>query len=327
MAGDMTGADVLASSAWTPPKLCACPVHETLGPAAPRPRRSRPGSPSPGRTWPAPTRRTRPVADGAGPRARPRSRLAGGRMPPAARLRSQVPAPVRRCRLARRHRCARPRPARAHLPHRQDGARPQRGPLLCDAGGAALADHALDGLRGTLRDRTDGGWFTQVGGKAPVPDIKSCYDHAFVVLAASSASVAGRPGAAELLAEALTTLNDRFWDPDERMYADHWDRTWTTLSPYRGINPHMHADEALPAATGATGETRWRQRAQGIAERVIEFASDRQWRASPNTSTRHDAVARSQQGTTRRSLPAVRRDRRTRPGMVTPDAAPACRPR
>ena len=150
--------------------------------------------------------------------------------------------------------------------------------LLGYAGGAALADQALSGLLGPLRDRTHGGWFTQVAGNAPVPDIKSCYDHAFVVLAASSATVAGRPGAAELLAEALTILNDRFWDPDEGMYADHWDLTWTNLSTYRGINPNMHAVEALLAATDATGETRWRQRALGIAERVVEFARDRQWR-------------------------------------------------
>ncbi len=40
----------------------------------------------------------------------------------------------------------------------------------------------------------------------------------------------------------------------------------------------MHAVEALLAATDATGDTRWRQRALGIAQRVIEFARGQKWR-------------------------------------------------
>ena len=173
---------------------------------------------------------------------------------------------------------ARPRPAGAHLRHRQDGARLQRGPssrlCRCRSPGRPRPERPPRTVAGS-----DPRWLVHPCRRnAPVPDIKSCYDHAFVVLAASSATVAGRPGAAELLAEALTILNDRFWDPDEGMYADHWDLTWTNLSTYRGINPNMHAVEALLAATDATGETRWRQRALGIAERVVEFARERQWR-------------------------------------------------
>ena len=150
--------------------------------------------------------------------------------------------------------------------------------LLGDDQGAGLTDLALAGLTGPLRDPVHGGWLTQIAGPDPVPDLKSCYDHVFVVLAASSASVTARPGAAALLTEALAVLNDRFWDPVEAMYVDHWDRSWSTLSPYRGINANMHAVEALLAATDATGETRWRVRALGIAERVAEFARGQQWR-------------------------------------------------
>ena len=150
--------------------------------------------------------------------------------------------------------------------------------LLGDTAGAALADQALAGLTGPLRDPEHGGWFTQIAGTTPVPDIKACYDHAFVVLAASSGTVADRPGARNLLDDALNVLNERFWDEAEGMYVDHWDRSFSRLSPYRGINANMHAVEALLAAADATGDTRWRKRALGICRRVTEFARSQQWR-------------------------------------------------
>ena len=150
--------------------------------------------------------------------------------------------------------------------------------LLGDTGGAALADKALAGLTGPLRDPVRGGWFTQIAGGTPIPDIKACYDHAFVVLAASSGTVAGRPGARELLDAALGVLDEKFWDETEGMYVDHWDRAFNRLSPYRGINANMHAVEALLAATDATGDTHWRTRALGITQRVAEFARQQNWR-------------------------------------------------
>lgn len=150
--------------------------------------------------------------------------------------------------------------------------------LLGDAGGAALADKAFAGLTGPLRDPVRGGWFTQIAGNTAIPDIKACYDHAFVVLAASSGTVAGRPGARELLDTALEVLNEKFWDASEGMYVDHWDRAFRTLSPYRGVNANMHAVEALLAATDATGDNVWRIRALGISERVAGFARRQQWR-------------------------------------------------
>ena len=150
--------------------------------------------------------------------------------------------------------------------------------LLGDAGGAALADAALAGLIGPLRDPVHDGWFTQVAGTAAIPDIKACYDHAFVVLAASSAAITNRPGARDLLAAARGILNDKFWDATEAMYVDNWDRSFSTLSPYRGINANMHTVEALLAATDATGDSRWRHRALDIAHRVTEFARGRRWR-------------------------------------------------
>lgn len=77
---------------------------------------------------------------------------------------------------------------------------------------------------------------------------KQAYGHAFVVLAASSAAAAGAPGAAELLDEALGVSEARFWDEASGLSVEEWDRTWTTLGTYRGVNANMHTVEAYLAA-------------------------------------------------------------------------------
>src|SRR4051794_16620217 len=62
---------------------------------------------------------------------------------------------------------------------------------------ADLVDRGLDALTGRMRDAVHGGWWAAVGADGPVSRDKTAYEHAFVVLAASSAAAAGRPGAAE----------------------------------------------------------------------------------------------------------------------------------
>jgi sulfoquinovose isomerase len=63
------------------------------------------------------------------------------------------------------------------------------------------------------------------------------------------------------------------------MFVDAWDRSFTRLDPYRGLNANMHAVEALLAATDATGDEGPRERALGIARRVVhDFAEPQGWR-------------------------------------------------
>ncbi len=131
----------------------------------------------------------------------------------------------------------------------------------------ALADHGLAALRGPMHDPVAGGWFTSLD--APSGETKSAYAHAFVVLAASSCVVAGRPGADGLLDEALTVFTDRFWDDDAGMILDEWDRDFTTLDPYRGLNANMHAVEALAAAADALGDGRLRDMALRIVTQAV----------------------------------------------------------
>ena len=66
---------------------------------------------------------------------------------------------------------------------------------------AALADAGLKGLRGELRDKENGGWYAGLAPDGTPLPTKQCYAHAFVILAACSAYLAGRPGAEELLKE------------------------------------------------------------------------------------------------------------------------------
>jgi mannose/cellobiose epimerase-like protein (N-acyl-D-glucosamine 2-epimerase family) len=142
-----------------------------------------------------------------------------------------------------------------------------------------LAEQAFAGLTGRLRDRQTGGWFTSVDADGAAPDEKACYTHAFVVLAASSALVADIPGARELLDEALEVWESKFFDPESEMFADAWNRDFTELRPYRGVNGNMHAVEALLAAADVLDDQVLRHRAFGIVQRVVtEFAEPRRWR-------------------------------------------------
>lgn len=153
------------------------------------------------------------------------------------------------------------------------------GRLIGFSGAESIADAALAGLTGVLHDDQHGGWFTHVQDGRPTEDKKSCYDHVFVVLAGSSAAIAGRPGARELLDEALATVDERFWDEQQGLFVDHWNNDWSVLDPYRGVNANMHGVEAMLAATDATGDPQWRGRALRTAERLINgFARENSWR-------------------------------------------------
>ena len=153
------------------------------------------------------------------------------------------------------------------------------GHLLGRPGDGDLASQGLSGLQGRLRDAEHGGWLTSVDDAGAVPDEKACYTHAFVVLAASSARLAGIGGADDLLEEALTVWESRFFDPAHGLFVDAWDRGFARLDPYRGVNSNMHAVEALLAAADATGDAGLRERALGIARQVaLDFAAPQRWR-------------------------------------------------
>jgi len=179
--------------------------------------------------------------------------------------------------------------------------------LRGDADAGRLADHGVAALAsGPLRDGALGGWFDRVPegrsgvssspgnasrersqnegvetageGSGSLPG-KSAYEHAFVVLAASTATAAGRPGARELLDEALRVMDTRFWDESAGAVRESWDAGWGTTEKYRGANSNMHCVEAFLAAADATGDTLWTRRALAIAERLVHgVAAAHDWR-------------------------------------------------
>ncbi|SHJ77255.1 Mannose or cellobiose epimerase, N-acyl-D-glucosamine 2-epimerase family [Nocardiopsis flavescens] len=151
--------------------------------------------------------------------------------------------------------------------------------LRGDAGAAERADHGVRALaRGPLRDGERGGWFDEVPAER-ARGRKSAYPHTFVALAAASAAVAGRPGARELLDEALAVIEERFWDESAGALLESWDADWSETEDYRGANSNMHAVEAFLAAADATGDAVWTRRALAIAERLVHgVAAGHDWR-------------------------------------------------
>lgn len=66
------------------------------------------------------------------------------------------------------------------------------GVFLGHEGSEELVDAALKGLRGELSDRENGGWYAGLTQDGQILPTKQCYAHAFVILAATSALLAGR---------------------------------------------------------------------------------------------------------------------------------------
>jgi len=148
-----------------------------------------------------------------------------------------------------------------------------------------LATRAIEGLTGRLRDAEHGGWFASLGPGAERDETKAGYAHAFVVFASSSATVAGVPGAAELLDEALEVLDRRFWEPEFGLHKDSAVADWSTFSDYRGVNANMHSVEALLSAADTTGEREWLERAARITGTVLGWAADNEWRIPEHFDT------------------------------------------
>ena len=152
------------------------------------------------------------------------------------------------------------------------------GVMLGHRGSGELADAALKGLAGELHDDKNGGWYAGRTAEGDILPDKQCYAHAFVILAASSAMLAGRRGARELLDEAMTTYDRFFWNEEEGLAVDTWNTEFTVLSEYRGINANMHTVEAFLAAADALKDESCRIRAGRIIDHVIGWARDNSWR-------------------------------------------------
>lgn len=152
------------------------------------------------------------------------------------------------------------------------------GSFLRHEGSGELVDAALKGLRGELRDVQNGGWYEGLTADGGILPGKQCYAHAFVILAGTSAYLAGREGAGELLEEALKTYDRYYWNEEEGLSCDCWNTEFTELDDYRGLNANMHSVEAFLAAADAAGKEEYRERAGRIIDHVIGWAKNNNWR-------------------------------------------------
>ena len=152
------------------------------------------------------------------------------------------------------------------------------GKLLGFEGSEDLVDAALRGLKGELHDPANGGWYTGLTPENKPLEDKLCYVHAFVILAATSAVLIGRPGAEALLEDALEVYDRYFWDEAEGLSCDTWDTAFTKPDDYRGLNSNMHSVEAFLAVADVTGREEYRMRAGRIIGRVLGWASQNNWR-------------------------------------------------
>ena len=159
------------------------------------------------------------------------------------------------------------------------------GYILGHKGSEDLVDQALKGIRGELHDDINGGWYPGITADGKILTGKQCYAHAFVILAASSAVLAGRPGASELLKEALAIYDKRFWNDEEGLSCDNWNTEFTVCDPYRGLNANMHTVEAFLAVADVTGNEVYRERAGRIIDHVIAWAENNNWRIPEHFTT------------------------------------------
>ena len=152
------------------------------------------------------------------------------------------------------------------------------GQMLGHEGSKDLAAAALKGLTGELHDSENGGWYAGLTSDGKVLPNKACYAHAFVILAGSSAMLAGISGGRELLDDALRIYDKYFWDEKLGLSVDTWNTEFTELDSYRGLNANMHTVEAFLAAADALSDEKYRVRAGRIIDHVVGWARDNQWR-------------------------------------------------
>ena len=152
------------------------------------------------------------------------------------------------------------------------------GSMMGDKESKDLAAQAIKGLLGELKDNKNGGWYAGLS-KDNVPlEYKQCYAHAFVILAGTSAYLAGVEGAKELLDEALKVYDKYFWNEEEGLAVDTWNTEFTVLDSYRGVNANMHTVEAFLAVADALSDEAYRKRAGRIIDHVVSWSKENDFR-------------------------------------------------
>lgn len=162
------------------------------------------------------------------------------------------------------------------------------GVMMGIPGSRRYADHGIQCLQTYFRDPEFDGWYSAIeheptadGQGVPWPDggdTKWQYAQAFLILAAATAANANRPGAYELLKDALDCQLSQWYDEEVGLVADRYTRDWSTCEPYRGMNALMHTVEAYLAAAEVMQDPLWLTRAERMLTFAYAEASRHNWR-------------------------------------------------
>ena len=111
--------------------------------------------------------------------------------------------------------------------------------------------------------------YSWVLGKDGVLDATNhCYGLAFVIVAGATALLAGVEAGRKSLETAWSIMEAHFWDEDAGLYRDEANADFSVIDPYRGQNANMHSCEAMLWAYEATGEVRYLDRAELLANNI-----------------------------------------------------------
>jgi sulfoquinovose isomerase len=143
------------------------------------------------------------------------------------------------------------------------------GELLGVPGCGPIVDQGLSTLWTDHRDTEAGGYLDTVAPTGATGSTKSAYGHAFVLLASSSALMAGHD-ARSLYADVRTVIDEHFWSEEDGAARESFSANWTELEAYRGANANMHLCEAFLAAADATGDRELVERAARIQRLLID---------------------------------------------------------
>lgn len=144
------------------------------------------------------------------------------------------------------------------------------GPDWCHS----AAHHGVDFLIETHR-QDDGSYPWLLSGREVADSLRTCYGHAFVLLAFATAAKADIPRARAHIGKTFEIVDKHFWESDQNLCKGKLDENWTETEAYRGQNANMHMCEALIAAYEATDDEMYLSRAYTIAERLALKLADK----------------------------------------------------
>ena len=120
-----------------------------------------------------------------------------------------------------------------------------------------------------------GGYAWLIEGGEVADATNHCYGLAFVIVAASTAIMAGVEEGRVTLDKAWDLMETNFWDEEYGLYRDEANADFSVVDPYRGQNANMHSCEAILWAYEATGERFMLERAGQLADNITRRQADK----------------------------------------------------